>query len=255
MKRYGAQLKKLHVPPHLDTGEGLRLHLQTFFDKAKKVTGDYETVFGDDHAGLGARIPFYADVAVDYWRVLIEQIHDFDFSKLDYEVIGGIFERLISPEERHKYGQFYTRAEVVDLINSFCIRTGEESVLDPACGGGTFLVRAYARKRELAPGRSHAELLGDLYGGCLAVRHPPDHDQSCDTRSCPGRQLPAHRPQRFLRRACAAAIHLFAVPIDHRRPWQGAAARHRDSATGRGDRQSAIRSPGRHQVVEARRQG
>ncbi|EQD25895.1 N-6 DNA methylase, partial [mine drainage metagenome] len=110
------------------------------------------------------RIPFYADAAVDYWRVLIEQIHDFDFSKLDYEVIGGIFERLISPEERHKYGQFYTRAEIVDLINSFCIRSGAENVLDPSCGGGTFLVRAYARKRELAPARSHAELLGDLYG-------------------------------------------------------------------------------------------
>ena len=164
MKRYGAHLKKLHVPDHVDTGDGLRLHLQGYFDKAKKVTGDYETVFGEDHAGLGARIPFYADTAVDYWRVLIEQIHDFDFSKLDYEVIGGIFERLISPEERHKYGQFYTRAEVVDLINSFCIRTGEESVLDPSCGGGPFLVRAYARKRELAPGRGHAELLGDLYG-------------------------------------------------------------------------------------------
>lgn len=164
MKRYGAQLKKLHVPGHIDTGDGLRLHLQGYFDKAKQVTGDYETVFGEDHSGLGARIPFYADAAVDYWRVLIEQIHDFDFSKLDYEVIGGIFERLISPEERHKYGQFYTRAEIVDLINSFCIRSGAENVLDPSCGGGTFLVRAYARKRELAPTRSHAELLGGLYG-------------------------------------------------------------------------------------------
>ncbi len=164
MKRYGAQLKKLYVPDHIDTGDGLRLHLQGYFEKAKQVTGDYETVFGDDHAGLGARIPFYADSAVDYWRVLIDQIHDFDFSKIDYEVIGGIFERLISPEERHKYGQFYTRVEVVDLINSFCIRTGQESVLDPSCGGGTFLVRAYARKRELAPEREHAELLGDLYG-------------------------------------------------------------------------------------------
>ncbi|MGH8031754.1 MAG: HsdM family class I SAM-dependent methyltransferase [Luteimonas sp.] len=164
MKRYAAQLKKLQVPAHIDSGEGLRLHLHGYFDNAMKVTGDYETVFGEDRSTLGARIPFYADAAVDSWRVLIEQIHVFDFSRLDYEVIGNIFERLISPEERHKYGQFYTRAEVVDLINSFCIRSGEETVLDPSCGGGTFLVRAYARKRELAPGREHAEILGDLYG-------------------------------------------------------------------------------------------
>ncbi|MBM4275849.1 MAG: hypothetical protein FJ134_15515 [Deltaproteobacteria bacterium] len=40
---------------------------------------------------------------------------------------------------------------MVDLINSFCVRSGQEKVMDPACGGGTFLVRAYARKRELAP--------------------------------------------------------------------------------------------------------
>jgi len=164
MKRYGAQLDKVNVPVHLDRGDELRLHLEGFFAEAKRVTGDYETVFGEDHSRVGNRIPFYSDNTVPYWGALINQIHEFDFSKLDYEIIGSIFERLISPDERHKYGQFYTRAEVVDLINSFCIRTGEEAVMDPACGGGTFLVRAYVRKRELAPGRSHEQMLAELYG-------------------------------------------------------------------------------------------
>ena len=120
--------------------------MERYFAEAKTVTQDYETVFGEDHAALGNRIPFYSDAAVVHWRALIEQIHEVDFSRLDYEVIGAIFERLISPDERHKYGQFYTRVEIVDLINSFCIATGREKVMDPACGGGTFLVRAYARK-------------------------------------------------------------------------------------------------------------
>ncbi len=164
MKRYGAQLPKLNVSEHIDKGDDLRLHLEGFFAQGKKVTGDYETVFGEDHSSIGNRLPFYADHAAPYWRALINQIHEFDFSKLDYEIVGSIFERLISPNERHKYGQFYTRAEVVDLINSFCIRTGEEAVIDPACGGGTFLVRAYARKRELAPGRPHERMLAELYG-------------------------------------------------------------------------------------------
>ncbi len=164
MKRYGAQLNKLNVPEHLDSGGELRLHLEGFFADAKDVTGDYETVFGDDHSDVGNRIPFYSDHSTRYWRDLINQIHKFDFSKLDYDVIGSIFERLISPGERHKYGQFYTRVEVVDLINSFCIRSGEEAVIDPACGGGTFLVRAYARKREMAPRKSHEQRLAELYG-------------------------------------------------------------------------------------------
>jgi hypothetical protein len=164
LRRYGPQIFKISVPEHIDTGEGLRTHMEGYFAEAVRITGDYETVFGEEHRSIGNRIPFYSDVAVHYWRQLIGQIHEFDFSKLDYEVIGSIFERLISPEERHKFGQFYTRVEVVDLINSFCIRTGHETILDPACGGGTFLVRAYARKREIAPNRKHNQLLADLFG-------------------------------------------------------------------------------------------
>ena len=164
LKRYGAKMNKILIPDHINTADGLRLHLEGYFSEAKKVTRDYETVFGEDRTSIGNRIPLYADSAVPHWRALMNQVHEFDFSKLDYEVIGSIFERLISPEERHKFGQFYTRPEVVDLINSFCIRTGFETIMDPACGGGTFLVRAYARKRELAPGRKHGELLTDLYG-------------------------------------------------------------------------------------------
>ena len=164
LKKYGKSLAPLNAPPEIMTGDDLQMRLQHFFAEAKQVTGDYETIFGDDPKDMGRRIPFYADAAVQGWRSLIDQIHEFDFSKLDYEVVGSIFERLIGPEERHKYGQFYTRVEVVDLINSFCIREGDAKVLDPACGGGTFLVRAYARKRVMAESRNHRDLLTDIYG-------------------------------------------------------------------------------------------
>jgi hypothetical protein len=162
VKRF--KMDKIPVPDHIDSGEELRLRLEGCFASAKNVTGDYETVFGEEHVSIGNRVPFYSDQAVTHWRDLVNQIHEFDFSKLDCEVIGNIFERLIAPERRKKYGQFYTRVEVVDLINSFCIRTGLEKVMDPACGGGTFLVRAYARKRELMPRRSHGAILSDLFG-------------------------------------------------------------------------------------------
>ena len=164
LKRYADKMDRLSVQEHIDKGEDLRLCLAKFFMEAKVVTDDYETVFGEDHSEIGNRIPFYSDHAVPYWRDLINQIHDFDFSRLDYEIIGNIFERLLSPSERKKYGQFYTRVEVVDLINSFCINSGLEKVMDPACGGGTFLVRAYARKHEQDPRREHGKLLSDLFG-------------------------------------------------------------------------------------------
>ena len=164
LKRYGAELPRLEAPDHVDTGERLHAHLEAFFHDAKRVTGDYETVFGEDHLSVGNRVPFYSDNAVVHWAALINDINEFDFTRLNYEIIGNIFERLISPELRHKYGQFYTCVEVVDVINSFCILKGTETVMDPACGGGTFLVRAYARKRALQPGRRHPQLLSDLYG-------------------------------------------------------------------------------------------
>lgn len=164
LKRYNDELPKLIIPKYISTGEELRNHFNGLFSRAKQITDDYETVFGEDTLGFGSRVPFYNDGVVDFWRTFVEEIHEFDFSKLDYEIIGNIFERLISPEERQKYGQFYTRVEIVDLMNSFAIRTGEEKIMDPACGGGTFLVRAYARKRELAPYQTHAERLQDIYG-------------------------------------------------------------------------------------------
>ncbi len=163
-KRFGAEMDPVSVPEHIDTGQELRIRLGFLFVRAILATHDYETVFDGVLDSFGNGVPFYSDHAVPYWREIIAQIHEFDFSKLDYEVIGSIFERLISPEERSKFGQFYTRVEVVDLINSFCIRRGDEKVMDPACGGGTFLVRAYARKREMALERLHAELLSDLFG-------------------------------------------------------------------------------------------
>ena len=162
-KRFSG-LPPLVIDTTVDTGDALVDKLATFFDTAREETGDYETIFGEAGGGIGARIPFYDPIVVPGWRQFAEQIDRFDLSRLDYDVIGRIFERLIDPAERHKYGQYYTRPEVVDLINAFSIRDGADVVLDPGCGGGTFLVRAYARKRRLAPRLGHAALLEQIYG-------------------------------------------------------------------------------------------
>jgi hypothetical protein len=164
LKRYGKRIDKIKVSSHTNTGEQLWTHLEAYFKDAIKITGDYETVFGEEHLSTGDRIPFFSDEAVPHWRTLIEEIHEFDFSRLDHEIIGTLFERLLSPEERHKFGQYYTKTEVADLINSFCIRRGDEKVMDPACGGGTFLVRAYARMKALMPLQPHGKILSNIFG-------------------------------------------------------------------------------------------
>ena len=175
----------------VDTPEHLREVLDTRFEEAVQYSHDYETVFVPDADDLGYTIPFLSPTAPGDWARLIQRIEEFDFSSLDFDVIGQMYERLISSSERRRFGQFYTSPDVVDLINAFCIRNPDDRVLDPACGGGTFLVRAYSRKRTLAqssgePPLSHEQLLGDIFGidvGAfpaqlstinLAVRHLSD---------------------------------------------------------------------------------
>jgi len=166
-KRYGSKLPILsgrRKIEHQDAAD-FKSFMEGFFKKAKVATKDYETIFDGD---FGDGLPFLSDNAVPAWIDLIQQIDQFDFTRLNYDVIGPIFERLISPEERHRYGQHYTKPDIVDVINAFCIREPEAAVLDPACGGGTFLVRAYSRKKFLAEragaGLPHQNLIDHLYG-------------------------------------------------------------------------------------------
>ena len=155
--------------------EGIKTptELKAFFDarfgEAVRYSRDYETVFVPKHDDIGNAIPYSSSSAPQDWARLVERIDEFDFSQLDFDVIGKLYERLIDPIERRRFGQFYTSPNVVDLINAFCIRDPDDLVLDPACGGGTFLVRAYSRKRALAEFRgqiqpSHEQLLGEIFG-------------------------------------------------------------------------------------------
>src|SRR4030095_11769846 len=83
--------------------------------------------------------------------------------------LGGIFKRLIAPEERHKFGQHYTSEDLVDVVNAFCIRKGDAVVFGPACGSGSFLVRAYYRKALKDQSVTHQQRLSEIYGADIAV--------------------------------------------------------------------------------------
>lgn len=160
LRKRHAELPVLDVPEPISTGEELDSLFEGLFLVAQTASNDYETLFERD---FGGTLTATSDDAVESWRDLVAQIETFDFTRLDYDVLGRIFERLIDHRERARYGQYYTKPDVVDLINAFAIREPADAVLDPGCGGGTFLVRAYARKRYLGM-TSHDELLATIYG-------------------------------------------------------------------------------------------
>jgi len=109
---------------------------------------------------------------VETVKELVRDINRCQVAKIGYDVIGRIFERLIPEEERHKLGQYFTNPDVVDLILRFCkAYEPEAKVFDPACGAGTFLVRAYHQKKIDDPHRKHDEILATLWG-CDIAKFP-----------------------------------------------------------------------------------
>jgi len=155
LRRSARQLPKLDFD-NVDTAQVLP-KLRVAFAEARKI--DYHAVFDE---ALPDRIQWPAEAS----HALAELVHDFntrDFASLPQDVIGTVFERLIPPEERHGLGQYFTNENLCDLLNAFCITAPTDKVLDPTCGTGTFLIRAYDRLRWLGQ-HAHSTLLTQLWG-------------------------------------------------------------------------------------------
>jgi len=163
------QLPKLELAPNIKTGLQATKRINEIFRYASEESGDYETLlFPEEHDWANDQV-FSPEGAVDAWRGFLRGIEAVDFRDVPADVVGLIFQKLISPEERHRLGQHFTGPDPVDLINSFCIRQAESVVLDPACGSGSFLVRAYYRKRSMNDHRGHSQLLHELFGADIGL--------------------------------------------------------------------------------------
>jgi hypothetical protein len=158
MKRAQPTLNELTIP---STVLAATATVQAIFCDARRVSGDYETVFEFDEICTYALI---SDEAVAGWQRVVDHLGQFELDAISYDVLGRLFERLIDPHERHEWGQHYTSPDVVDLMLALALPDGRGPIMDPALGGGTFLVRAYIRKQALLPGSTHQERLSELAG-------------------------------------------------------------------------------------------
>jgi hypothetical protein len=85
------RLDPLQVPDGLTKGAQLRKILQSFFDEVLQI--DYETIYTTDFIDAIA-FPEQKEVVAEV-RELISILREYDFSKLGYEIIGNIFQKLI----------------------------------------------------------------------------------------------------------------------------------------------------------------
>ncbi|MBA2286022.1 MAG: SAM-dependent DNA methyltransferase [Ktedonobacteraceae bacterium] len=101
-------------------------------------------VVSEEHLGLIQRFLQREDLEtgqLSFWP--------YDFSYVPIELISGIYDTFLSDETRKQLGTYNTPLALVDFIVEETLplakTTPEMTILDPACGSGVFLVRAYQR--------------------------------------------------------------------------------------------------------------
>ncbi|MEM3737606.1 MAG: N-6 DNA methylase [Candidatus Bathyarchaeia archaeon] len=139
--------------------------LNSFFTRAVEETKDFEPIF---FAGFYDLIPLPDDEYVlEEVNTFIGDMDTYRLEEIESDVVGFIYETLIPEVERHQLGQFYTPPQIAELITRWAIRSPDDKVLDPGCGSGTFLIKAYKVLRELKGrtkrGNLHEETLRQLY--------------------------------------------------------------------------------------------
>jgi type I restriction enzyme M protein len=155
------------------TGEALLDFVNnTLLPKLKSLTGG-----GDKIAGL-IRMAF--DDANNYMkngtlmRQVINKINAIDFNASDdRHMFGDIYEKLLKDlQSAGNAGEFYTpRAVTQFIVDQVDPRMGE-TILDPACGTGGFLVSTIEHLRKQARTEAHERTIQECFSG-IEKKHLP----------------------------------------------------------------------------------
>jgi hypothetical protein len=74
------------------------------------------------------------------WERIIAQIETYDLSRLDQDVLKGVYQELVDPKDRRDLGEYYTPDWLCErVVSELLPKAGYVKVLDPACGSGSFL--------------------------------------------------------------------------------------------------------------------
>lgn len=81
------------------------------------------------------------------FREIIRHIDAYEFSEVREDILKGVYQELIDLETRHSLGEYYTPDWLCERIIEELPLEQSSSILDPACGSGSFLRAAIARLR------------------------------------------------------------------------------------------------------------
>jgi len=86
--------------------------------------------------------------ALELLRGLAQHLAVYDLTKVDEDLLKELYENLVDRETKHDLGEVYTPDWLVELALREANFKAGQSLLDPACGSGTFLFTAIQLLRE-----------------------------------------------------------------------------------------------------------
>lgn len=134
------------------------------------VEPDFFDWLVDSEEALGA------EQGRQFVSTLARRLSRFDWEKVEHDILKVLYESVISPEQRHQMGEYYTpdwlaQATVEEVVTDPL----NQRVLDPGCGSGTFLfhaIRHYVAAAKAA-GRTSQETIAGIVGSVTGVDlHP-----------------------------------------------------------------------------------
>ena len=89
--------------------------------------------------------PKVLDDSLELVRHLVYTLAAYDFASASQDLFKGLYQELADPEARRDLGEYYTPDWLAEYILSQELRlqdNPDQSIIDPACGSGTFLFTA-----------------------------------------------------------------------------------------------------------------
>ena len=79
------------------------------------------------------------------WERILSHLTEYDLFQVREDVLKGVYQQLIDPQDRHDLGEYYTPDWLCErIVKELLPKHGFKAVLDPSCGSGSFLRAAIA---------------------------------------------------------------------------------------------------------------